>query len=58
MLSHEQIRFSNALKSIARNQDIKRYIQDSQQLYPLFMLAANRFVSGEKNKKELAKQKS
>ncbi|MDX8290775.1 proline dehydrogenase family protein [Metabacillus indicus] len=47
MLKHEEIRFSNALKSVARNGEIKNYIQNSQELYPLFMRAAKRFVSGE-----------
>ncbi|MGX1195964.1 proline dehydrogenase family protein [Metabacillus sp. SLBN-84] len=47
MLNQEEIRFSNALKSVARNGDIKSYIQNSKELYPLFMRAAKRFVSGE-----------
>lgn len=47
MLKHEEIRFSNALKSVARNGEIKNYIQNSQELYPLFIRAAKRFVSGE-----------
>ncbi|XKI12353.1 hypothetical protein GGGNBK_11935 [Sporosarcina sp. ANT_H38] len=38
---------SIALKSIARNQDIKEYIQNSKELSPLFTKAAKRFVSGQ-----------
>ncbi len=57
MLSQEEIRFSNALKSVARNEDIKKYIQHSQDLYPLFMRAAKRFVSGEKRLEGISKAK-
>lgn len=42
----EEIRFSNALKSIARNQEIKNYIQNSKELFTLLMKGANRFVAG------------
>ncbi|MBL5768759.1 proline dehydrogenase family protein [Heyndrickxia sporothermodurans] len=42
----EENRFSNALKSIARNQEIKAYLQNSKELFPLLMKGANRFVSG------------
>lgn len=42
----EEIRFSNALKSIARNQEIKTYLQNSKELFTLLMKGANRFVAG------------
>lgn len=45
MLTEEK-RFSNALKSIARNQEIKAYLQNSKGLFTLLMKGANRFVSG------------
>ncbi|MBP1931898.1 proline dehydrogenase family protein [Ammoniphilus resinae] len=38
---------SEALKSIARNQHIKSYIQQSNELYPLLLKAAKRFITGE-----------
>ena len=43
----EENRFSNALKSIARNQEIKSYLQNSKELFPLLLKGANRFVAGE-----------
>lgn len=39
--------FADALKSVARNLDIKKYIQKSPELYPLFQRSAKRFVTGE-----------
>ncbi|UNJ81275.1 proline dehydrogenase family protein (plasmid) [Bacillus sp. CMF21] len=39
--------FADALKSVARNLEIKEYIQQSSELYPLFQSAAKRFVTGE-----------
>lgn len=39
--------FAVSLKSIARNLKIKEYIQQSPELYPLFLSAAKRFVTGE-----------
>lgn len=46
----EEIRFSNALKSIARNQEIKRSVQNSKELYPLLKNGINRFVAGQTRK--------
>lgn len=43
----EEIRFSNALKSIARNQEIKRSVQSSKEPYPLLKNGINRFVTGQ-----------
>lgn len=42
-MAYEMKRFSNALKSVARNQDIKKYIQQSEVLFPLFMAGVKRF---------------
>ncbi|MDR4887535.1 proline dehydrogenase family protein [Fredinandcohnia sp. QZ13] len=42
----EEIRFYNALKSIARNQEIKAYLQNSKELFTLLMKGANLFVAG------------
>ncbi|MDQ0862041.1 proline dehydrogenase family protein [Bacillus sp. V2I10] len=39
--------FADSLKSIARNLEIKEYIQQSPELYPLFLSSAKRFVTGE-----------
>ncbi|PAD14422.1 proline dehydrogenase family protein [Shouchella clausii] len=44
---NEEARFSKALKSIARNQELKAYIQNSKELFPILMKGANRFVAGE-----------
>src|SRR6266700_480299 len=45
---------AQALKSIARNSQIKSYIQHSRDLYPLLWRAARRFVAGETRKEALA----
>ncbi|WP_271304692.1 proline dehydrogenase family protein [Exiguobacterium sp. MMG028] len=47
-MTHEEKRFVDSLKSIARNQDIKSYIQNDDNLYRLFLSGAKRFVAGEK----------
>ncbi|MGG1662069.1 proline dehydrogenase family protein [Brevibacillus sp. NRS-1366] len=39
--------FADSLKSIARDLEIKEYIQQSPELYPLFQSAAKRFVTGD-----------
>ncbi len=43
----EEIRFSKALKSIARDQELKAYLLNSQELFPHLMKGVNRFVAGE-----------
>lgn len=43
----EQIQFAKSLKSVARNLEIKNFIQKSPELYPLFQRAAMRFVTGD-----------
>lgn len=50
----EEKEFAEALKSIARNQEIKKHIQNSAELYPLFQRAAKRFVTGESKEDGLA----
>ncbi|MCL1699450.1 proline dehydrogenase family protein [Lysinibacillus sp. Bpr_S20] len=44
---NEERRFSKALKSIARDQVLKAYFQNSKELFPIFIKGANRFVAGE-----------
>lgn len=44
---NEEARFSKALKSIARNHELKAYIQNSKELFPILMKGASRFVAGE-----------
>src|SRR5699024_8437352 len=43
----DQTQFAEALKSVARNLEIKEHIQHSPELYPLFQRASTRFVTGE-----------
>jgi len=44
---NEESRFSKALKSIARDQELKAYLQNSNELFPIFRKGAKRFVAGE-----------
>lgn len=44
---NEESRFSQALKSIARDQELKSYFQNSKELFPIFIKGAKRFVAGE-----------
>lgn len=46
-ITSEQIQFAESLKSVARNLEIKSFIQQSPELYLLFQRAAMRFVTGE-----------
>lgn len=55
MYNEAEQRVSKALKSIARNEDIKEYIQNSKELLTLFMKAATRFVSGHTRAEGLAR---
>ncbi|WP_257350698.1 proline dehydrogenase family protein [Pseudalkalibacillus decolorationis] len=50
-MMNPEVQVTQALKSIARNDHIKSYIQQSNELYPLLVKAAKRFVTGE-NKQE------
>ncbi len=47
---NEESRFSTALKSIARDQELKDYFQHSKELFPIFIKGAKRFVAGETRK--------
>lgn len=44
---NEENRFSKALKSIARDQELKAYFQNSKEIFPIFIKGASRFVAGE-----------
>ncbi|MEY9979537.1 proline dehydrogenase family protein [Lysinibacillus sp. RC79] len=44
---NEESRFSKALKSIARDQELKAYFQNTKELFPIFIKGAKRFVAGE-----------
>lgn len=48
MLTFSETQAAAALKSIARNQEIKTYLQQSPELYPILLKAAKRFVTGDK----------
>ncbi len=48
IMKNIEVQVAQALKSIARNQQIKSFIQQSSELYPLLLKAAKRFVAGEK----------
>ncbi|BCJ85549.1 hypothetical protein [Effusibacillus dendaii] len=54
-MSNEEMLAASALKSIARNVQIKEYIQNSTELYPLLLRAAKRFVTGETRRDGIAK---
>lgn len=45
MMISPEVQFAQELKSIARNKHIKSYIQQSNELYPLLLQAAQRFVT-------------
>ncbi|MED4728190.1 proline dehydrogenase family protein [Aneurinibacillus migulanus] len=42
-----QVQAAQALKSIARSEHIKSYLQQSEELYPLVLQATKRFITGE-----------
>jgi len=44
----KQVEFVNALKSLARNKQMKASLMNSKELHPLLLRAAQRFVTGEK----------
>ncbi|WP_366248157.1 proline dehydrogenase family protein [Terribacillus aidingensis] len=54
-MSSEEIRFSKALKSIARDQEIKAYLQNSEELYPFLIKGADRFVAGETRREGMSR---
>ena len=43
----KEFQVAQAFKSIARNEHIKSYVQQSAELYVLLLQAAKRFVTGE-----------
>ncbi len=43
----KEFQVAQAFKSIARNEYIKSYVQQSTELYALLLQAAKRFVTGE-----------
>lgn len=47
--TEQQLRLiaTSALKSIARNEQIKQHVLESESLYPLILRAARRFIAGE-----------
>ncbi|EZH65274.1 proline dehydrogenase [Bacillaceae bacterium JMAK1] len=46
-MSVVELEFAKSMKSVARNLEVKEYIQHSDPLFPLFQRAAKRFVAGE-----------
>lgn len=56
-MSNDKVLFTQALKAIARNEQMKSYIQQSNELYPLLLKAAKRFVTGEHRKEAIAAAK-
>ncbi|MGG2091793.1 proline dehydrogenase family protein [Bacillus sp. S13(2024)] len=52
-----EFRVAQALKSIARNEHIKSYVQQSTELYALLLQAAKRFVTGETRHEGIATAK-
>jgi proline dehydrogenase len=56
-MSAPQIQAAQALKTIARNEHIKSYLQQSEELYPLILQAAKRFITGESKQEGLVAAK-
>nr|WP_106779262.1 proline dehydrogenase family protein [Lysinibacillus timonensis] len=52
-----EVQITQALKSIARNEHIKSYIQGSKELYPILLKAAQRFVTGEQREEGIVTAK-
>lgn len=48
-----EVQVIQALRSAARNEQYKRYIQQSSELYPLLLKAAKRYVIGEERKEAI-----
>ncbi|NBI28544.1 proline dehydrogenase family protein [Chengkuizengella marina] len=57
MLSSEELVAANALKTIARNNKIKHYVENSKELYPILQKAAKRFITGETKEEGIQKAK-
>lgn len=45
--SLSELAFADALKSVARHIQLKQYVQQSAELYPILLRAAQRFVTGD-----------
>ena len=56
-MTNPKVQVTQALKSVARNEHIKSYIQQSNEIYPLLLQAAKRFVTGEHRQDGLATAK-
>ncbi|MDQ0226593.1 proline dehydrogenase family protein [Metabacillus niabensis] len=56
-MTNDKVQFTRALKTIARNEQMKSYIQQSNELYPLLLKAAKRFVIGEHRQEAIATAK-
>ncbi|WP_332647273.1 proline dehydrogenase family protein [Lysinibacillus sp. 54212] len=46
-MKNPETQFTQALKSVARNESIKHHIEQSPELYPVLLKAAKRYVAGE-----------
>lgn len=53
-MSNAQIQAAQALKSVARNAQMKTYIQQSAELYPFLLQVSKRFITGESSDEALA----
>lgn len=53
--SAEVLNAARALKNLARNEQVKTYIQESPELYPLLLKAAQRYITGESREEGLLK---
>ncbi len=49
-----EVQAAHALRSIARKESMKSYVQQSSELYPLLLRAAKRFISGESREEGIA----
>ncbi|MFJ7737004.1 proline dehydrogenase family protein [Lysinibacillus sp. NPDC097287] len=56
-MKNPEIQVIRALKSAARNEQFKDYIQQSNELYPLLLKAAKRYVTGEKRQDAITSAK-
>jgi proline dehydrogenase len=57
MLNKQEVQAVRALKTVARDEKVKSYIQESTELYPLFLRAAKRYIAGERREEAVYKAK-
>ncbi|NDI35032.1 proline dehydrogenase family protein [Chengkuizengella sediminis] len=57
MLSTEELVAANALKTIARNEQVKQYVENSMDIYSILKKAAKRFITGETREEGIQKAK-